>query len=434
MKVKQIKLKNFRNYTEQTIEIASGTNVFVGENAQGKTNILEAIYLCTCARSHRTGKDNDLIKDGADYYQVEIQFESDNAEQNIKQSFHESKPFIEEIKIEYKKFPMIERNIYYCGFKQERISDLIGLFHAVIFAPEDVMLIKEGPAGRRRFLDLLISQIKPLYFRNLQLYQQYLKQRNNLLKTLRNMKFDKKKNSDVYDSEIYKFNLLQLTIWTEHLAKISAQIISTRYKYILEIEKYAIEALEKISDGKEKFKINYKTVSGIDPKLDSNQIYDSLMQRFERQLDDDIERGSTGSGSHRDDLELIVDDNLLKERGSQGQQRSAVLALKLAELQIIEKETNQKPVLLLDDVMSELDAKRRTHLLSAFEDNQVFITCTDLGQIYPEYKKKLSDKQNSSDMENIEKENEHNLESNLNRSYINFFKVREGTVKRQYLL
>ena len=497
MKVKRIKLKNFRNYAEQTIEIASGTNVFVGQNAQGKTNILEAIYLCTCARSHRTGKDNDLIKDSADFYQVEIQFESDNsafkdksitkAEQivedktltvketlyndnssnNIKKLNEKNKKnnftqllcqrnsLVEEIRIEYKKNPFIERNIYYCGFKQEKISDLIGLFHAVIFAPEDVMLIKEGPSARRRFLDLLISQIKPLYFRNLQLYQQYLKQRNNLLKILRDMQFDKRMNRDAYDSEIYKFNLLQLTIWTEHLAKISAQIISTRQKYILQIEEFAIKALEKISDGKEKLKINYKTVSGIDPKLDVNKIYENLMHRFERQQEDDIQRGSTGSVSHRDDLELMVDNNLLKERGSQGQQRSAVLALKLAELQIIENETNQKPVLLLDDVMSELDKKRRTHLLSAFEDNQVFITCTDLGQIYPEYKGKLLDKEEISDesskMSDEESEkNSNNVlnnqkpaslenprnerENNLNHSYINFFKVHQGTVKRQYLL
>ena len=502
MKVKRIKLKNFRNYTEQTIEIASGTNVFVGQNAQGKTNILEAIYMCTCARSHRTGKDDDLIKDGADFYQVEIQFESDklvfenksitndeflniegsqfnskftivnkklndekSTENNLEQRLYKQKSLVEEIKIEYKKQPTIERNIYYCGLKQEKISDLIGLFHAVIFAPEDVMLIKEGPAGRRRFLDLLISQIKPLYFKNLQLYQQYLKQRNNLLKILRDMQFDQRMNSTTYDPEIYRFNLLQLTIWTEHLAKISAQIINTRQKYILQIEEFAIKALEKISNGKEKLKINYKTVSGINPKLDSNQIYESLMYRFERQQEDDIQRGSTGSGSHRDDLELLVDNNLLKERGSQGQQRSAVLALKLAELQIIENETNQKPVLLLDDVMSELDDQRRTHLLSAFEDNQVFITCTDLGQIYPEYKGKLSDKeellnekilsdnlsqhnnevsevdltdksdkQNLSDFDDIENELENNIENNLNHSYINFFKIHEGTVKRQYLL
>ncbi|NLJ70944.1 MAG: DNA replication/repair protein RecF [Clostridiaceae bacterium] len=433
MKVKQIKLKNFRNYTEQTIEIASGTNVFVGQNAQGKTNILEAIYLCTCARSHRTGKDNDLIKDGADFYQVEIQFESDKYVPEDK-PLTEDEAIFEEIRIEYKKFPTIERNIYYCGFKQDKISDLIGLFHAVIFAPEDVMLIKEGPAARRRFLDLLISQIKPLYFKNLQLYQQYLKQRNNLLKILRDMQFDKRMSNSAYDPEIYRFNLLQLTIWTEHLAKISAQIISTRYKYILQIEDFAIKALEKISDGKEKLKINYKTVPGVDPKHDPKQIYESLMFRFERQQEDDIQRGSTGNGSHRDDLELIVDNNLLKERGSQGQQRSAVLALKLAELQIIENETNQKPVLLLDDVMSELDDKRRTHLLSAFEDNQVFITCTDLGQIYPEYKGKLSGKQKPSNLDNTINKSKNIIEENLNHSYINFFKVHEGTVKRQYLL
>lgn len=413
MKVKKLKLKNFRNYEEETIEIASGTNVFVGKNAQGKTNILEAIYLCTCARSHRTGRDSDLIRDGADNYQVGINFESD-------------KDLSETIKIEYKTKPQIERNIYYCGFKQDRISDLIGLFHAVIFAPEDVMLIKEGPAGRRRFIDLLISQIKPVYFKSLQLYQQYLKQRNNLLKTLREMHFEKKTNSVLFDPDIYEFNLLQLTIWTEQLAEMAAYIISTRNQYILKIAQIASEALAKISEGKEKLIINYKTVPGINPNHDNKQIFQNLIKRYERQQEDDIQRGNTESGSHRDDLELIVDDNLLKDRGSQGQQRSAVLALKLAELEIIEEETNEKPVLLLDDVMSELDENRRKHLLSAFEENQVFITCTDLAQIYPEYKGQLSDQEIKGKIKADKNE--------LNRSYINFFRVEQGSVKQQFLL
>lgn len=413
MKVKKLRLKNFRNYSDETIEIAPGTNIFVGQNAQGKTNILEAIYLCTCARSHRTGRDSELIKDGSDYYQVEIEFVSD-------------KSLEETIKIEYKIKPSAERNIYYCGFKQDKISDLIGLFHAVIFAPEDVMLIKEGPSGRRRFLDLLISQIKPVYFKNLQLYQQYLKQRNNLLKILRDMQYERKTNDPKYDSEIYKFNILQLTIWTEHLAEVAAQIISTRYHYILQIAEIATQALYKISDGKEKLTINYNTVSGVDPNSGTDQIYENLMQRYLRQQEDDIQRGNTGQGSHRDDLELILDGNLLKDRGSQGQQRSAVLALKLAELQIIEDETGQKPILLLDDVMSELDDNRRTHLLAAFEDNQVFITCTDLAQIYPESKEELSDSE-------ISLSNDTN-KNKLKHSYINFFRVTKGTAKRQYLL
>ncbi|MDI9490931.1 MAG: DNA replication/repair protein RecF [Clostridiaceae bacterium] len=413
MKVKKLKLKNFRNYEEETIEIASGTNVFVGKNAQGKTNILEAIYLCTCARSHRTGRDSDLIRDGSDNYQVEINFESD-------------KDLSETIKIEYKTKPQVERNIYYCGFKQDRISDLIGLFHAVIFAPEDVMLIKEGPAGRRRFIDLLISQIKPVYFKSLQLYQQYLKQRNNLLKTLRDMHFEKKTNSVLFDPDIYEFNLLQLTIWTEQLAEMAAYIISTRNQYVLKIGQIASEALAKISEGKEKLIINYKTVPGINPNHDNKQIFQNLIKRYERQQEDDIQRGNTESGSHRDDLELIVDGNLLKDRGSQGQQRSAVLALKLAELEIIEEETNEKPVLLLDDVMSELDENRRKHLLSAFEENQVFITCTDLAQIYPEYKGQLSDQEIKDKIKTDKNE--------LNRSYINFFRVEQGSVKQQFLL
>ena len=172
MKIKQIILKNYRNYEQEKIKFASGINVFVGKNAQGKTNILEAVYLCASARSHRTGKDAELIKDGHSYYQVKIDFSGKEMDD-------------QSLEIKYSTKPRISRDIYYCDIKQNRIADLFGLFHAVIFAPEDLMLIKDGPAVRRRFIDVLISQIKPLYFRNLQLYQQYLKQRNHLLKTLR---------------------------------------------------------------------------------------------------------------------------------------------------------------------------------------------------------------------------------------------------------
>lgn len=408
MQIKQIKLKNFRNYKEEIINVASGTNVFVGENAQGKTNILEAIYLCTCARSHRTGKDSELIREGADYYQVEIEFESD-------------KNLTESIIINYQTKPKNIRDIYYCNFKQVKISDLFGLFHAVIFAPEDLMLIKEGPAGRRRFLDVLISQIKPLYFKNLQIYQQYLKQRNHLLKILRDMQIRRKQDKESFDHEVYKFNLLQLTIWSEKLAEVAAQIITTRKKYVDKIASFAKEALLKISDGKEELLIQYKTVSGIDPSKGVEAIREELLARYKRQEDNDISNGNTRSGSHRDDLELMLGSNLLKDRGSQGQQRSAVLALKLAELQIIEKETGRKPVLLLDDVMSELDEKRRTHLLSSFEDNQVFITCTDLAQIYPNYEGQLIDIKNNTDNQE-------------NTSYINIFHIDQGTVRQQFLL
>ncbi len=448
MQVSKISLKNFRNYQEQSIQLASGTNVFIGQNGQGKTNILEAIYLCACARSHRTGKDVDLIRDGADFYQVEIDFESDKQSERS-------------IKIIYQTKPRQVREIYYCGLKQDKISDFFGLFHAVIFAPEDLMLIKEGPAIRRRFLDLLISQIKPLYFKNLQSYQFFLKQRNQLLKNLKEMQQALKQKGQDLTEENYRFNLLQLTIWTEKLAEVLAKIIKVRQLYIDKIEKIAQMSLLAISDGQENLKINYKTVAGINPYAEEKEIYKDLLQRYNRQIDDDIFRGNTASGSHRDDLDMLIDGDLLKDRGSQGQQRSAVLALKLAELQIIEEETGEKPVLLLDDVMSELDQKRRARLLSSFESNQVIITCTDLSQIYPSFDGKLIEKSltdHSSDQETQTAESEtegiegqekvliysesKKAKSDLSkrphkaqeRPSISFFQVDSATVKEQILL
>lgn len=441
MKINQIELKNFRNYEKEIIKFSSGTNVFIGQNAQGKTNILEAIYLCASARSHRTGKDIELIKDGHSFYQVKINFDGEELKD-------------QSLKIEYRTEPRLMRDIYYCDIKQDKIGDLFGLFHAVIFAPEDLMLIKDGPSVRRRFLDVLISQIRPLYFRNLQLFQQYLRQRNQLLKTLKEMLFQKKINPKSFQAELYDFNLIQLSIWTEKLAETETEIILMREKYIEKIQQYAGEALATISDQTEKLKINYKTISNIDTKADKKTIYKQLLNRYENQRDNDIQRGNTGSGTHRDDLEIYVNDNLLKERGSQGQQRSAVLSIKLAELKIIENETQEKPVLLLDDVMSELDEKRRVHLFSAFEDNQVFITCTELAQIYPKFKGKLIDaEENSQFLE--EKDNDkyfdhtelteiqvktskNSLKSDLSlineNGYIHFYKIDKGTVKSQILV
>ncbi len=420
MRINKLTLTNFRNYQEQKIEVASGTNVFIGKNAQGKTNILEAIYLCTCARSHRTGKDIELIKDGKDFYQIDLEFESD---QKLQQS----------IKIQYSVKPRMQREIYYCGLKQDKISDFFGLFHAVIFAPEDLMLIKEGPAIRRRFLDVLISQIKPRYFKNLQVYQHALKQRNVLLKTLKEMEIERKTNPQNFKEEMYSFNDIQLDIWTEKISEVQAQIIKTREEYIQKLEELAKKALFKISDGKEIFEIKYKTVSSINTQEDESDIYQSLLSRYKKQKHDDIFRGNTTSGIHRDDLELFVNENLLKERGSQGQQRSAVLALKLAELEILEMETGEKPVLLLDDVMSELDEKRREHLLQAFEENQVFITCTELSQIYPSLNNELKEAEETNSTDNNLTPRDAYDEAE-DHSYIHFFEVNQGTVKRQILV
>ncbi|NLW10706.1 MAG: DNA replication/repair protein RecF [Clostridiaceae bacterium] len=369
MYVTNIRLEQFRNYRDQSIDTGSGVNVFYGNNAQGKTNILEAIYMCACARSHRTSRDQDLIMHENDQYRVSIEYVNDNGSKD-------------ELTIQYldavsgdPQRQRASRLIFHNSMKVDRISDMMGLFHAVIFAPEDLMLVKEGPSTRRRFLDLLVSQIRPSYFRNLQQYQRQLTQRNKLLKDIRETGLKK-----TYDDPL----MVQLDIWTSSLAQTAASLIEQRVKFSDKIAEYAAESLDNISSGKEKLNVKYKTTSGISINRSKNEIADILYNKLKTIVYDDIARGSTSYGPHRDDLELWLNDEPLKPYASQGQQRSVVLSLKIAELKIIKEEINEYPVLLLDDVMSELDEKRRGCLLANITGAQVFVTCTEAEHVVGE--------------------------------------------------
>lgn len=387
MIIRGLHLQNFRNYREQNFEFCPGINIFVGNNGQGKTNVLESIYLSSCARSHRTGRDSELILHSENFYRVTLGFERDNhSSESI------SLLYLDSVEEKGKS----ERQIYHNGLKLERLADLFGIFNAVIFAPEDVLLVKEGPAKRRRYLDLLLSQISPLYFRNLQQLQGILKQRNSLLKEIKKNIADKKisigdvekiieKKIDIYQFELDQtifFSVINLEVWTERLAKTASEIIAVRNKYVSKIEAIAQELLLQFTDEKEKLRLNYKTIS-LDNKEDRESIFKSLLSKYKRQLIDDIFRGSTSMGPQRDDIEIYLNDRHIRLFASQGQQRSVVLALKLAELEIINQERREKPVLLLDDVMSELDEERRRKLVKLVENHQVFLTCTELDQIPP---------------------------------------------------
>ncbi|MDW7659034.1 MAG: DNA replication and repair protein RecF [Bacillota bacterium] len=260
------------------------------------------------------------------------------------------------------------------------MSDMMGLFHAVIFAPEDLMLVKEGPSTRRRYLDLLISQVRPSYFVHLQQYSRILTQRNKLLKELRDQGFGRKKKPD-------EMCALQIDVWDDALAQEGAALIRQRQIYCDRIAKIAQSAQHKISSGKEELYVKYRTVSGIDTNKGDKEIFQSYLDKLKTMVCDDIEKGLTMAGPHRDDLEMSLDGAGLKPFASQGQQRSAVLALKLAELTILREDTGETPVFLLDDVMSELDESRRTGLLENIHDAQVFVTCTDAEQIVREMSK-----------------------------------------------
>lgn len=391
MRISELHLKNFRNYEDLELEFGPGINVFYGQNGQGKTNVLEAIYLTTCARSHRHASDVDMIRFGTDAYEVWLRFVPHGSYQ-------------EELQIQFFKAQRADprlktnrRQVFHDGLQLPRISDLPGIFNAVIFAPEDLMMVKEGPSTRRQFLDLLLSQVHPSYFRSLQNFSKHLRQRNALLKQIREDRFTSRHKShtkapspspdgSVADAiPLPNFREVQLDTWTEQYASFAAEIIYERWRHVLRLEEAAGAFHYEMSQGKEEIHLRYRTVSGLTQEMSVEEIYEHLLQRLRHSVEDDIERGSTATGPHRDDLEFRLNDRLLKIFGSQGQQRSAVLSLKMAELEIMRQDTGRSPVLLLDDVMSELDASRRQALIQAMADCQVFITCTDPEQIQREY-------------------------------------------------
>jgi DNA replication and repair protein RecF len=252
-----------------------------------------------------------------------------------------------------------------------RVADMMGVFNAVIFAPEDLTLVKEGPANRRRYLDILISQVRPSYFYALQVFQKVLQQRNRLLKSIRE---EASGTGMLQDRE-------QLDVWDTSLAASSAHIIRERLLYASRIAEKAGEHHAHISYGKEKLTVRYRTVTGIRHDMRVEEIADILYRKQKSMVSEDIQKGLSSIGPHRDDLDLALDGNNLRLFASQGQQRTAVLALKQAELAIVREETGDTPVLLLDDVMSELDAGRRTSLLEGMRDAQVFVTCTEASHI-----------------------------------------------------
>lgn len=371
MRIQSVHLDHFRNYERLDLEVKPFINVFYGKNAQGKTNIIEAIYLCACARSHRTYKDRELIAHGADHYGVRIVLcaeEINSFNESVSLSFYDESLDPDS--------PRKSRRIAaYNDVTLDKMSQFFGLFNAVIFAPEDLLLIKEGPSVRRRFLDLLISQVRPAYFHDLQIYSRLLQQRNRTLKILRPANGTHRLTAE---------EEAEIEVWDYSMAPVSAAIISERIAFAQRVSSLASEHHNRISSGQERLFSKYKTVTGLLSEIASlegddvrAQIENYLLSRWKATHQEDFDKGLTSIGLHRDDLELSLDGEGLRPFASQGQQRSAALSLKLAELEIVREETSETPVLLLDDVFSELDAGRRASLLSNIGEAQVFITCTD---------------------------------------------------------
>ena len=334
MWIKEIELKNFRNYKEEKISLKNNVNILYGENAQGKTNIIESIFLCSMGKSFRTNKDKEMIKISERNCSVEVEYEKSDREGKIK------------IEIGNKK------NIFINGIKIKKLSELLGKINVVIFTPDDIEIIKGGPEKRRKFLDIMISQLRPNYMYILSLYQKTLEQRNNYLKQIKEEKKDE--------------NLLE--IWDNKLCEYAIKIYEYREEFINKLIPKIEKIHNEITNNKEKIKIEYMT------ECKNKETYLNLLKQ-RRKLD--IIKGFTTKGIHRDDFMIYINGKQINVYGSQGQQRTAVLSLKLTELKIIKEEIGETPILLLDDFMSELDENRRNNLTNAIEDNQVFITCTD---------------------------------------------------------
>ena len=334
MWIKKIKIKNFRNYEKEEINLEKNINIFYGQNAQGKTNIIESIFLCSLGKSFRAKKDNEMIKLNEQNAMVEIEYEKSDREGKIK------------IEIGNKK------NIYLNGIKIKKLSELLGNLNIVIFTPDDINILKGGPQNRRRFLDIMISQLRPNYMHILNLYIKTMEQRNIYLRQIKEEHKDE--------------NLLD--IWDEKLAEYAIKIYEYRKEFIRKIIKKLDIIHKNITNNAEQVELDYIT------ECDSKEKYLKLLKE-RRKLD--IIKGFTTKGVHRDDFMIYINKKDIKIFGSQGQNRTAMLSLKLAELQVIYDEIGEYPILLLDDFMSELDKTRRKNFIEHIEGTQVIITGTE---------------------------------------------------------
>lgn len=342
MKIKNLKISNFRNISEINISPSKNVNVIYGENAQGKTNILEALWLFTGFKSFRAKKDFELVKFNESFAKIETSFYGHGRNQEIA-------IFIDNKRI-------AEKN----GVKLKAAAELITSFYAVIFTPTHLDLIKNGPSHRRKFIDTALCQLKPNYTKSLVFYQKTLKQRNSLLKDIFH-------HTELLDT---------LDIWDEKLSFYGAEIITERIKYINLLTENAEKIYEGISKGKEKFSAEYVSNTGIYSD-NTEEIKNKIFNELKKNRKEEIYQGVTGTGPHRDDIEIKINGISARKFGSQGQQRSAALCLKLSEGEILKYITGENPIILLDDVMSELDIERQNYILNNIEDKQVFITCCE---------------------------------------------------------
>ena len=336
MIIDSLELKNFRNYESLKVSLSPGTNIFYGDNAQGKTNVLESIFLASTSKSYRISKDKDLIQFGNDEAHIKMEVRKHDVPYRIDMHLKKNKS---------KGIAIDETPI-------RKASELFGIANIVSFSPEDLGLIKDGPAVRRRFMDLELCQLDKIYLYNLTRYNRVLDQRNKLLKDI-----------------VIKPSLLDtLSVWDDELIKYGTKIIEIRNIFIEELKDIIIDIHHHLTGGIEKLEIVY----------DANVSSSDFQNTLSRMRESEIRQHITLVGPHRDDLLFLIDGKDIRKFGSQGQQRTAALALKLSEIELVRKRIDDDPILLLDDVLSELDSKRQNYLLDLLSETQNIITCTGL--------------------------------------------------------
>lgn len=339
MRIIRANLKQFRNYALCEFEPCAGVNVLLGNNGQGKTNLLEALYLCCTGRSHRTRQDRELIGWGADFASVQVQAERADGSHEVEVVLPANG----------------KRRIKIAGREASRSGELMGHITGVLFSPEDLRTVKDGPSERRRMIDMTLSQLRPAYYYALQRYNRALKQRNEALRA----------------AAVNPGLIATLDMWDEQLAAAGAEIMRHRRAYIQRLSATAEETYREIAGGREQMQIRYY------PSIDAGDDAQSGMDALFAARETDLRRLTTSVGVHRDEVLLTIEGRELRSFGSQGQQRTAALSLRLSELSVMRDELGEWPMLMLDDVMSELDPSRRRQLIGRLEGIQTIVTCTD---------------------------------------------------------
>lgn len=353
MFIKEIKLNNFRNYDSLNLSVSPGINVIYGKNGYGKTNILEAMFLCCIGKSFRTNHDVELIKNDRESYDVKVKID-ENMFSSIEILYNRKK--VKAVKVD--------------GVYIEKLRFLMGCLNGIIFSPETLSLINDGPSERRRFLDIAICQISSDYFFAVSTYNRYVAEKTALIT---NAKFKSQDETT-------------LSVYNENIAKYGALIFCKRYGFMKNVSNFASVFYNEISDNKEKLEITYQPAcASVQKYLEENEeINQEEVEKLfleelnaEKNIKREKEYGKCFIGPHRDDFDCLLNGFSMKSFASQGQKRSAVIAIKLSELEIVKKASGKTPILFLDDVLSELDRERKNKILELTKNYQTFITCTD---------------------------------------------------------